>query len=70
MRVLQGDMLTHTLRSKAIPEILTFIPVIKNKFDLDGAEVEKNNTKMLQNREKADSKVPLRGVKTWVKGMF
>ena len=44
--IMDGDMLTHTLRSKAIPEILTFIPVIKNKFGLDGAEVEKNNTKM------------------------
>ena len=46
MRVLHGNMLTRALRSKAIPEILTFIPVIKNKFSLDGTEVEKNNTKM------------------------
>ena len=27
--------------SKAIPEIITIIPVIKNKFDLDAAEVKK-----------------------------
>ena len=44
--MLHGNMLTRTLQSKVIPEILTFIPVIKNKFGLDGAEVEKNNTKM------------------------
>ena len=36
----------HNLRSKAIPEMLTFIPLIKNKFGLDGTEVAKNNTKM------------------------
>ena len=28
-------------RSKAIPEIITTIPVIENKFGLDAAEVEK-----------------------------
>ena len=28
-------------RSKAIPEIITFIPVIENKFGPDGAEAEK-----------------------------
>ena len=27
-------------------EIITIIPVIANKFGLDGTEVEKNNTKM------------------------
>ena len=46
MCVSHGDMLTLALRSKAIPKILTLIPVIKNKFGLNGAEVEKNNTKM------------------------
>ena len=39
-------MLASSLQSKAVPEILTFIPVIKNIFGLDGAEVEKNNTKI------------------------
>ena len=28
-------------RSKAIPEVITFIPVIENKFGPDGAEAEK-----------------------------
>ena len=28
-------------RSKAIPEVITFISVIENKFGLDGAEAEK-----------------------------
>ena len=38
-------------RSKAIPEVITFIPVIENKFGLDGAEVEKkNNAKMFAPR--------------------
>ena len=39
-------MLTRTLWSKATSDILTFIPVIKNKFSIDGAEVEKKSTKM------------------------
>ena len=45
MHVLHRNMLTRALRSKAIPEILTFIPVIKNKFGLDGAVFERHNTK-------------------------
>ena len=32
--------------SKAIPEIITFNPVVKNAFSLDSTGVEKNNTKM------------------------
>ena len=35
VRLLHGDMLIHALRSKAIQEILTFIPVIENKFGLE-----------------------------------
>ena len=36
--------------SKAIPEIITIIPVIENKFDLDAAEVAKKSTKMFAPR--------------------
>ena len=32
-------------RSKAIPEISSFIPVNENRFGLDGAKVEKNSKK-------------------------
>ena len=35
-------------RSKAIPEVITFIPVIENKFGPDGAEAEKIIHKCLQ----------------------
>ena len=28
-------------RSKSIPEIITFIPVIENEFGLDTADIEK-----------------------------
>ena len=40
-----GNGLRRLGRSKAIPEIITFIPVIENIFGLDGAEV----SKVLQN---------------------
>ena len=33
-------------RSKAIPEVITFIPVIENKFGPDGAEAEKFAARM------------------------
>ena len=33
-----------------IPEIITFIPVVKNKFGLDSTGVKKNNTKMFAPR--------------------
>ena len=38
-------------RSKAIAEVITFIPVIENKFGPDGAEAEKNNTQMFATRK-------------------
>ena len=45
MRVLHGDMLTCALQYKSIPEIRNFIPGIRNKFCLDGTEVEKKKYK-------------------------
>ena len=51
MRVLHGDMLTCALQYKTIPEIRNFIPGIRNKFCLDGTEVEKKNTKMFAPRK-------------------
>ena len=39
--------MTETIGTiKAIPEIITLSPVIRNKFGLDATKVEKNNTKM------------------------
>ena len=36
-----GNALRRLRRSKDIPEVITFIPVIENKFSLDGTEAEK-----------------------------
>ena len=47
METLSGDW------SKAIPENITIISVNKNKFDMDAAEVEKNNKKMFAPRMRA-----------------
>ena len=41
MEALSDDGDDRDNRGKAIPEITTFIPVIENKFGLDGAQVVK-----------------------------
>ena len=41
MEALSDDGDDRDNRRKAIPEITTFIPVIENKFGLDGAQVVK-----------------------------
>ena len=48
MEALSDDGDDRDNRRKAIPEITTFIPVIENKFGLDGAKVEKLVKKCLK----------------------